>query len=455
MKRWNTGDMLELDAPNAATATASAASMPASADAGAVFPLVDSASMDVPMPAKSRTAGTRAWRKLARDIAIGVALIVAVPTAYVRATFHQMPFTHLLDEKRLAATEPLRALRAPVDASISPLAAGEALARITQQGDNRGYKVRFEREAKEQLKTLVPPESTVLVAVRDPKRLNLFVPAKLIHAAATGLSPEDAAWLEQVAALRIWRDVDLVARAPRVDILGGRFETPYGADATPWGMPIMRAAQWRSVVAFGVARAAWHVHRKEWVEADHALRSVVSLGFVMVDNGASMIEAHFGRIAINVGREGLAQLAAERGDKALAALAVESNEPPAKQYRKGDPLPPLDRKAVLAALTDPGVPRAVRMERHFLAHYLQCNSTRELLFGMSDDLRERLDESRRQLARFPSEDALLRRHEAVFESQPSFGAKSRGMLLMGAATAASAITGNPRIAACTAPLVDW
>jgi hypothetical protein len=335
------------------------------------------------------------------------------------------------------------------------MAAGEALARVTPMSKNVGYRLRFEREAKEQLKTLVVPKSTVLSTVRAAQRTNIFDPAKLIHAAATGLSAKDAAWLEQAAALQIWRDVDLVARAPRVDVLGGRFELPYGADATPWGMPIMRATHWRQLVAFGVARAGSHVHRKEWAAAEQDLRTVVSLGFVLVDNGATIIEALFGRIAISAGRAGLAQLAAERGDKALAALAVEPKEPPQKTYVKGEPLPPIDREQALATLIDPSVPRSVRMERHFLAHYLQCNSTRELLFGMSDDMRATLDESRRQLARFPSEDAMLRRHEAVFESLTSFGARSGGTLLMGAATAASAITGNPRIAACAAPVVNW
>lgn len=450
MKRWSGGDVL--DAPATDGMNTSAAPWPS------VPPPVapaTRASDDVGVAVADGSRRSRPWTRWVRDVAIGVALIVAVPITYVRATFHQLPFTQVLDEKRLVASEPLRALRVPVDAAISPIAAGEALARITQQGENRGYTVRFEREAKAQLKTLVAPESTVLVAARDPKHLNLFVPAKLIRAAATGLPTEDAAWLEQVAALRIWHDVDLVARAPRVDVLGGRFEIPYGANATPWGMPIMRITQWRSVVAFGVARAAWHVHRQEWDEAEEALRSVVSLGFALVDNGASMIEALFGRIAISAGREGLAQLAVERGDQALAALAVEPKEPPTKSYRKGDPLPPLDRTTVLAALTDPSVPRAVRMEQHFLAHYLQCNSAREIVFGMSDDLRTALDEARRQLARFPSEDALLRRNEQVFESQPSFGPEAGGALLMGAATAASAITGNPRIAACMAPLVSW
>jgi hypothetical protein len=451
MKRRNTMDVL--DAPAAGVAYAAAAPLPS---APVSFAPRELAPADASPAVTTHSTGSRTWKKWARDIAIGVALIIAVPTTFVRTAFHPMPFTSLLDEKRVGGVESLRPLRLPTDAAISPMAAGEAFARVTQLSNNVGYRLRFEREAKEQLKTLVLPESTVLVAVRDPKRLNLFDPAKLIHAAATGLSAKDAAWLEQAAALQIWRDVDLVARAPRVDVLGGRFELPYGADATPWGMPIMRATHWRQLVAFGVARAGSHVHRKEWAAAEQDLRTVVSLGFVLVDNGATIIEALFGRIAISAGRAGLAQLAAERGDKALAALAVEPKEPPQKTYVKREPLPPIDREQALATLIDPSVPRSVRMERHFLAHYLQCNSTRELLFGMSDDMRATLDESRRQLARFPSEDALLRRHEAVFESLPSFvGARSGGMLLMGAATAASAITGNPRIAACAAPLVNW
>jgi len=405
-------------------------------------------------PGRGRTV-----RRWIRDIAIGVALLIAVPVATVGLGFREMPFAGRTVENRLEEMDRLRVLRHVTDGTITPLQAGEALARITPLGATADdFRAPFHGVASERLKQIVLPALPLFATARDVLPTSPLDPTKLIIAASKGVTADEAAWLERNATMALWQDADLVARAAQVDVLGGRFAQPMPSERLPWSMPIPKNADVRKLAVAGVARAAWHVTRNEWREADAALRTVVSIGFVMIDDGGSIIEALMGRAVVEIGRDGLSQLAAVRGDAELQRLTA---RPPQQKITRNpvslDVLTREERSAMIAMLADVRVPHSVRMERAFLANYLQCDSMRGILFGHSAETRAQLAGVYRELARFPSEAAVLASYEPAFERMAYLvGARGVGVFLQGAANAASALTGNPRIAGCMAPITgSW
>lgn len=405
-------------------------------------------------PGRGRTV-----RRWIRDIAIGVALLIAVPVATVGLGFREMPFAGRTVENRLGEVDGLRVLRHVTDRSITPQQAGEALARITPLGATaEDFRAPFHDVASERLKQVVLPALPLFATARDVLPTSPLDPKKLIMAASKGVTTDEAAWLERNATMALWQDADLVARAAQVDVMGGRFAQPMPSEPLPWAVPVPKNADVKKLAVAGVARAAWHVTRNEWREADAALRTVVSLGFVMIDDGSSILEAMMGRVVVDIGRDGLSQLAAVRGDADLQRLTA--RPPQQKITRKPvalDVLTREERSAMIAMLADTRVPHSVRMERAFLANYLQCDSMRGVLFGHSAATRAQLAGVYRELARFPSEAAVLASYEPAFERMAYLvGARGVGVFLQGAANAASALTGNPRIAGCMAPITgSW
>lgn len=388
------------------------------------------------------------WRtglRVARDVAIGFALVAAIPlTTIVIAGAPEWSSNTVRD--RVVEIERVRPLGVSADPGISPIAAGGALHRLAPPKQKNALL----------LKAIQPDELPWMQTA--PLAASLFVGNRstwwqgpgathVIERAANGFTTEELAWLRRTAEAPLWRDVELVARAKQIDIQGAMLSRridPTSPDDAPPTLPMQRL---RQIAEAGVARAAYYVTQKDYARAEAALRTVVSLGFALVDNGTSFFDAVTGRVIVDIGRSGLHQLATVQGRPELLSAAAPF------QVKSGvRRLPIAQREAeAVAYLADASLPRSFRYEQYGLVTYSACTSVPRMLVGPSAQAVAAMEAARRTLPRFPSEQDMLdyTANRIDVLSRVVEPHDMLGQIINGAAAVTSAVTGNPRIETCT------
>lgn len=385
------------------------------------------------------------WRRslrVVRDVAIGFAVIAAIPLTTISVMGSSNWSTNSLRD-RVVELARVRPLGVAVDPSISPIAAGEALHRLAppkpREGDGQRVIV----------PDVLPWEAAPLDATLfDGRRSTWWAgpnPSEMLTT-APAFSPAEMAWLKAMAEAPMWQDVERVARAKSIDIYGAMLETPLGANSSAV-TPFLSTRRLRVIGEAGVARAAYYEAIGQPARAEEALRTIVSFGFAMVDNGIWFLDAMAGRIAVERGRSALRELGLLHGDARLVALAAPFSS------KSGVSRVPFAERVENATrdLTDATLPRSFRFEQYSLLRYSTCSTMRGTILGLSDQEEAAVEEARRTLPRFESERGVLdymdRRFDASIRAIPPGGALRA--IVQGAAEVTSAVTGNPRIAACT------
>ncbi len=394
-----------------------------------------------------------ALRRWARDTAVAVLLIMALPLLLVTTITRQSIEALDWPEAWLERYEQQRLLLPTADPAITPTAAGMALARALPASERPDiYTSRDIGAAAERIREIVPPDSAAFPTQRRRGTGAFPDPVGLLSIASGPLTAAEQTWLATMAALPIWRDLDVVAHARATDVLGGRRSQLPGT----LSFVLERAPRTETVVRIaeaGVARAAWHVSRGDYVKAEAALRTVVAFGYALMDHGVDWSEFYRGRAALKIGLNGLSQLGALVNDDALRGLG-ESPEilfgPEQNYWIRYNEQP--DR--FLALLSDPRVPRAIRMDRLAMANaLLPCASVRSVVFGMAPALTRRLASIRDELARSPLEQELLLTSDrpvplSEWNGWALWKEDHLGAVVVGAGAFASTVTGNPRFAQC-------
>lgn len=411
----------------------------------------------VPSAADNRIADRHGWARvalrIARNAAIGLALLSTIPLGLVASRgFAFVPdMSHLV--AKTAEAERWRDFRAPIDASITPQAAGDALRRITTLSSSDHYVVRAVTTTHER-----PWKSITLAPDLFPTKLKSQyrgAAALMLHAnSPDSYSAGEMAYLHDVAEAPFWKDFDAVALAAQVDMVGGLYETPFSTEAQLMAFPFVSMTDAKQAAYAGVARATYYLASGNPAEAERVLRTIVSFGFTFIDQGVTSLDAMIGRIVVDIGRDGLHQLYRQTG---RAALADRVAPPPqaAKAVARSRKAP-IDLEAararVLALITDVRAPRPLRLEAlEILSYGGSCSSVRAMFLGPSDELRSTFATARSSIARYPSEHALFDLIERTMQHGPRVerSAWAGWRLATGTAEVLSAVTGNPRIAACT------
>jgi hypothetical protein len=400
-------------------------------------------------PSARRSSWSRVFR-VARDVAIGMALIAALPLTAIGVAGRAVLMTDNRMAERITSANVLRELRAPVELSITPQVAGAALHRLRPVVSSNGFVAR----------PTSPPDApwtanrlTALQFVAlQSKWWNGPDAKQIITAAAKGLPEADRAWLAQLAKAGVWRDFDVVTAAREVDVLGQSFVTPFADDVNLFRMPRPDFRNTRALAHAGVARAAYYASIGDPGRAEQVLRSVVSLGFIFIDDGFSALDALTGRMIVEVGRDGLQQLY-HTGYHRDQLASVEWSAPPTRQPNattRGKWVAQLQTDAI-AHLDDPSLPRTVRLADLEHLRWAGCSSLPMVLFGPPSNVEEAVARARPSLARTDAERAYLDLLEHGFEHGPPQENRGRFAfsVLQGAASLTSAATGNPRIAGCT------
>ncbi len=398
---------------------------------------------------------SRAWwrrgLRMARDAAIGLTILAAVPFAIIGTRGEAALLRDVSGvSQRIAEVEHLRPLMVARDAAFTPADAGTLLHRLEPVKSPPGF----------------PMHAAGATPARpwDAEMGDLFaglrgggndgaLAAGIVTAAAGGFSAQEMAYLRAVAEAPVWRDVERLASAPAVDVIGGRFVLPFKSDVQAYAMPVMRFVNTKQLAYAGVSRAAYYVAIGQPDAAEAALKTVVSYGFMLVDNGSHVLDALIGRVVIGIGQNGLHQLySLTRNEHGMAlTVPITRGTGQASASTRGDVDADVAISQMLRTANDPAVPRTVRLEAlHGLA-FSSCSSVGGVLRGPSAAVQEAFAKARDDLARYPSERALLDLMYSSVDRLTSDGSPSGigARVVMGAATATSAMLGNPRVAACT------
>lgn len=414
------------------------------------------------MSSSGEKAGVRRWLdrglRMLRGAAVVVGLMALVPVAIVLvrgdSLARMMDITSNGTRERREFAERMRAFSVAPDASISPMQAGLALNALIHDGPK------------------VPGFETIELAGRpvfswhaSPLAADLFVTARpdvfvtpsnrgVLEATAHGLSDREMRYLKEVATAPVWRDFDLVAHAPAVDVIGGQFVVPFGEGVTPEQRPIPRLRDARELAYVAVSRAAYHMAVGQRDSAEAVLRSIVSFGFALIDNGPALIDEMVGAVIVGTGRDALQRYYVIQHDPRAASRLLQAPNWSASGDRRSSSAQV--RSRMLARLEDSRVPRGERFEIVRALSLASCTNARELMFGPRAEVTDAIERARRSLPRYASERALL-----DLQAQPLGvwrDAATSGPLQTLAVSAASVpatLLGNPRLESCTRLLTGW
>ena len=237
-----------------------------------------------------------------------------------------------------------------------------------------------------------------------------------------------------------------------MDAIGGQLRVPFAPEALPEQRPLPSFEGSRDLAYAAVSRAAYHMALGQRDSAEAVLRSIVSFGFVFIDNGTSGIEVVIGSVIVAIGRDALQRFYVIQHDPraGLPALARPSRDDVAS-FNRTLPTSAGDvRRRLLANIEDPAVPLGVRYESLRLLSGTSCTNVRELLFGPSAETMQVVQRARHTLARYPSEVALVELLTRPSYPGPDVSSSNPfRTLAVSSASVAGVVLQNPRLVSCT------
>ncbi|MEP6780546.1 MAG: hypothetical protein ABJC26_11700 [Gemmatimonadaceae bacterium] len=412
--------------------------------------------------AASDAPAKRGWARgafnFARNAAIGLLMFTLIPVALVSWRHaHPAKYDPSYVQERLVDVERMRPLMAAKDASITPMQAGTAFRALQLASSNDEFPANTVAQ-----KAARPWKSYKLTPDMFVMRTSSFngpSPKIAVEMAARGYSSAEMAYLRSLAESPVWRDFDLVGAANGVDIIGGIYVRPFKANASALDMPMTRFADTKELAIAGVSRAAYYLASGDKIRAEAALRSVVSFGFAMIDNGTSDMDGLLGRVIVEIGRDGMEQFNLTTNSIYAATEVVNykafkpSSATRVAALNKASVMPTADvyRQRLIENAANPALPRSLRFETLRQLSLSSCDNVPEMLFGPKADIRAAFDNAEKTLARYPSEKAYLELLYASTSRAPQGELPPWAIerFFDGAVTIAATVTQNPRLAACS------
>lgn len=301
-------------------------------------------------------------------------------------------------------------LRAPVDPSIDPVEAGEALHALARMGTAQPVLPEKQPLRRYPEVWVTDDGSTVGAIPRDWAR-------KLIPLAARGLTPAQTEYLRNVARHPAHADYSMLARAGTVDVITTTFALPIGRQFQAGSLPIIP----RKPVVDGshahVAAAALDLAEGRVAEAEAKLKEVYTVGLILMEESPLLVDGGIGLLIAEEGRDGLRELYRATGRTAELA-ALEQPDVPASRFASVTAFPAPD---------DAKSPRPMRWQALANATLDECWSLRGVVFGPGPARAEAMAKARAGLAHTPGETAWI----GLMDETPSRMARAKGSQLEG------------------------
>ncbi|GMR13880.1 MAG: hypothetical protein BMS9Abin29_2105 [Gemmatimonadota bacterium] len=362
-------------------------------------------------------AGKKHQGKLFRNAAVLTVLlfvIIAVPIVTISITgavgplLAEIAIPQFLSVQEMAgAIEPLRRYRLEADPSISPVQAGLAFNNLAFVG-------------------LVPEEGRLELAPTRPYPEHWFpnpgsfpnifqedVARDLMIRTDGGFDSDELAALRQAAAHPGQRELEILARAGEADLVSTRWQVPFPDTLSMFTMPLPHFTEIRYAALANVSRAAVEVIDGDPAQAEETLYQLISAGFLLVDQGPTLIDNLMGVVIVGLGGDALEGLYEVRGrTEALSTLkwARESAAAAAHASRLGVNEDDIHTvlKSIPSIVEDGSALRGLRWE--YLATFnmlAPCINLHKMVFGPDETYDEWLLRSEAALVRFPGEAPLF------------------------------------------------
>lgn len=339
-------------------------------------------------------------------LGFGPTATVAVTTAIGPLLAEIAVPTFLSVQEMAGGAEVLRRFTVENDPSVSPLAAGSALHNIAFVGE-RGAPEPMEQEPERRYELPWFPDRGF------PDPFSESVAAELMARPLSDFTESQQAALRQAAEHPAHEEFHLLARADVADVVSGRWTIPFPDSLTFQELPWPRFQAFRLAGLAQVAKAAVEVADGQPELAEHTLRELVSTGFLLIDQGPTLLDNLIGVELTRMGGNALKGYYVRTGDPSAAEAlewAREGAVAAAKKSRAG--LVPEEARLLLQ-----GVPTLVQNEdalrglrwEYFATFNMlaPCINLHKMVFGPDESYAEWRRSAERSIVRTPGEQELF------------------------------------------------
>ena len=189
-------------------------------------------------------------------------------------------------------------------------------------------------------------------------------------------------------------------------------EQTFPAGMTIASIPIPRFSGMREAAFAHIAAAALDQADGRTAAAEQKLREVVSVGFLLGDDGATLIENLVGHVLVSTGGTALASFYRTTGREAQADRIGELAAAATRAAERSQRPPPVGVESFVRSLPamvqDTAMVRGFRWEYFMLTTTLTpCINLHRMVFGPDEAYRAFEERAHASLVRFPSEEKLF------------------------------------------------
>jgi hypothetical protein len=345
---------------------------------------------------------------LALVVAAAVLTLVSASTVGPILTTVSMP---TIDNygPRAARAEAFRSYVTGGDVTITATEAGQILQDLIYVGTDH------EPSAGERppSRRIAQPRVPNFGDVSNPMGLKPFAWGdSLIERVAAGVTSEQRDYLADVAAHPASADFSRLARATALDAGSARWATPFPEGMTMATVPLPRFTPLRSSANAHVAAAAYELVEGRADRAERLLSEVISVGFLLGDQGPTLIDNLVGYALVEAGGAALEDLYRVTGQTGAASELSRLGEVAERSAR----LIPVDRsegseawvRSLPAMVLDTTLMRGLRWEYFIeIATVAPCLNMQRMVFGADESYGVFIDQARESLVRWPSDEAVF------------------------------------------------
>ncbi|MEX2466263.1 MAG: hypothetical protein WD995_05100 [Gemmatimonadota bacterium] len=389
-------------------------------------------------PEGASTSVARSLRRLALATSVAIAIVffpilLLLPASAIGPTLARVSVPEYQGiQRRAAELEVYRAYGVAPDPSITPGEAGRLLQNLAYVGSDAP----------------VPPgELDPPLRIEEPWLPNGNVPNPvgvppavwhdtLLEVVAADPSAEVRAYLGTIASHRAKADLSRLARAPQLDAASARWQDPPPVEIGSAALPSPRLFGLRAGAHAHVAAAAHELMQGRPAQAETLLRELISVGFLLADQGSTLMDNLLGHFMIREGGRALEQLFRVTGREVDAEELVDARAS-AERSAARIQLPSARSSEAIARMLpevvlNPATVRGVAWESFALmATLAPCMNLNRVVFGTGEAYDDFVAAARVALVRWPSEEPIFRlAAEGFFGRAAGSGGFRPGRLLM-------------------------
>lgn len=234
----------------------------------------------------------------------------------------------------------------------------------------------------------------------------------LLERVAGGLTPEQRTYLSEVTTHPLADDFSRLARATALDAASGRWSANFPRGLTIATMPVPQFGPLRAAANARIGAAALAFAEGRVAEAERLVSEVVAVGFLLADDGPTLIDNLVGYAIVEAGGaalEDLFRLAARSGDSAqLSRLRQVADRAAGQIPTRVSRSPEEWVRSLPELVVDSTLVRGVRWEYFInLATMAPCLNVNRIVFGTDEEYDAFIDAARESLVRWPSEEPLF------------------------------------------------